>query len=323
MVNIHPHGLHLCSCPACGYQTEVEEYTQCNTLPCPVCGNRLRAVERGEYGIAKGQTMEAALTPPRAGPKVLGSRVSLAAGAYTDIVSIIAPSEAAPGQTVDLQVKVKNLADYNIYISTSAKYDDTIFYLSPEYASVDAYATYTFYGSFTMPNKSVRVYVWSYYWTGSEWYLDDSEYFDISLAEAYAGKITKMELEHDGTYSNIPAYDIPQHERGLVHITGRNDTSKAQRMGIHWQVKDPQGVTKEDYYAWESWPYTGAGSTHEFIGDRFNLDKVGNYSLSVELLMNYDNPEIVDSYSGMLCRVVAVVPEPEFQGFAISRFDKV
>jgi len=126
--------------------------------------------------------MEATLTPPRAGPRVLGSRAGLAAGAWTDIVSIIGPDEAAPGQTVDLQVKVKNLAGYNIYISTSAKYDDAIFYLSPEYASVDPYATHAFYGSFTMPNKGIRVYVWSYYWTGEEWYLDDSEYFDIALA---------------------------------------------------------------------------------------------------------------------------------------------
>ena len=323
MVNIHPHGLHLCSCPACGYQTEVEEYTQCNTLPCPVCGNRLRAVERGEYGIAEGVKMQATLTPPRAGPKTLGSRVSLAAGAWTDIVSIIAPSEATPGQRVDIQVKVKNLADYGIYIAVTAQQDGVDIPFSPEYANVDGYATHTFYGSFIMPNKGVRVTIWSFYWAEPQWYQDDSEYFDISPAEVYAGTITKMELEHDETRDNIPAYDIPQDDRGLVHITGRNDTSKAQRMGIHWQVKDPQGVIREDYDAWEYWPYTGAGSTHEFIGGRFNLNKVGNYSFSVELLMNYDNPEVVDSYSGMLCRVVAVVPEPEFRGFAISRFDKV
>ncbi|MBA7624297.1 hypothetical protein ES703_31704 [subsurface metagenome] len=267
--------------------------------------------------------MEATLTPPRAGPKALGSRVDLAAGAWTDIVSIIAPSEAAPGQTVDIQVKVKNLASFGFYIAVTAQHDGVDIPFSPEYANVDGYATHTFYGSFIMPNKGVRVTIWSFYWAEPQWYQDDSEYFDISPAEVYAGTITKMELEHDETRDNIPAYDIPQDDRGLVHITGRNDTSKAQRMGIHWQVKDPNGVTKEDYYAWEFWPYTGAGSTHEFIGGRFNLNKVGNYSFSVELLMNYDNPEIVDSYSGLLCRVVAVVPEPEFRSFAISRFDKV
>lgn len=44
-----PHGPHLCYCPSCGYETEVEAYTKCNTLTCPRCGDRMRAEETGEY----------------------------------------------------------------------------------------------------------------------------------------------------------------------------------------------------------------------------------------------------------------------------------
>lgn len=104
-------------------------------------------------------------------------------GAYTDIREIIAPSSARAGEVVPITAKIKNLASYAIYISASAKYDDSVFYLIPDYISVGAGSTQSFVGSFTMPNKKVRVYVWSYYWTGDEWYLDDEEYIDISLAE--------------------------------------------------------------------------------------------------------------------------------------------
>jgi uncharacterized protein (DUF983 family) len=45
----HEHGAHSCYCPTCGYQTTVAEYVKCNTQSCPVCGDRLRAVETGEY----------------------------------------------------------------------------------------------------------------------------------------------------------------------------------------------------------------------------------------------------------------------------------
>jgi hypothetical protein len=49
----HEHGQHSCYCPACNYQTEVSEYIRCNTLTCPNCGARMRAVETGELRIAQ------------------------------------------------------------------------------------------------------------------------------------------------------------------------------------------------------------------------------------------------------------------------------
>ena len=53
-------------------------------------------------------------------------------GNYTDIVEIVAPSKAVAGETVNVEAKVKNLATYAIYICTSGKYDDSIFYLRPD-----------------------------------------------------------------------------------------------------------------------------------------------------------------------------------------------
>ncbi len=127
-------------------------------------------------------------------------------GTYTDIVEIVAPSSARSGELVNIVAKVKNLYNDAIYISTSGKYDNIIFNLYPEYAAVGAGATYSFSGSFPMPNKGVRVYVWSYYWDGTEWRQDDEGYVDIALAEVFAGTISKKEVEYDATRSPIPAY---------------------------------------------------------------------------------------------------------------------
>ncbi|GAI89714.1 unnamed protein product, partial [marine sediment metagenome] len=93
---------------------------------------------------------------------------------------------------------------------------------------------------------------------------------------------------------------------GVIHIWGRNDMTTTQRMGISWTVKDPGGAVVETYSKWEAWPYTGAGSSHEFIGGRFTFDKSGTYKIDVKLSMNPDNPVIVASYSGTLCTVAAV-----------------
>ena len=48
-INIHPHGSHSCYCPECNFTMVVETGVKCNTVVCPECGSRLRAVETGEY----------------------------------------------------------------------------------------------------------------------------------------------------------------------------------------------------------------------------------------------------------------------------------
>ena len=46
---VRPHGPHLCYCPNCNTEVEVEAYVKCNTQICPNCGTRMRAKETGEY----------------------------------------------------------------------------------------------------------------------------------------------------------------------------------------------------------------------------------------------------------------------------------
>ena len=103
-------------------------------------------------------------------------------GAYTQITEITAPSSAIAGDTVYIVARVKNLGTYAFYIAVTAVYDSSDIPITPSYQSIAPGAIGVYNGYFTMPNNKVRVYVWSYYWTGSAWYLDDQAYVDIALA---------------------------------------------------------------------------------------------------------------------------------------------
>lgn len=99
-----------------------------------------------------------------------------------DIVGISAPSTATPGQKVTITVMVKNTGSSNYSISVTGYYDGVDVSFSPDSAIVGPGATYSFTCSFTMPNKDIMFQVWSWHWTGTLWYPDDTEYFNIALA---------------------------------------------------------------------------------------------------------------------------------------------
>ena len=115
---------------------------------------------------------------------VTAKSVSAAAGAWTDIVDIRYPSGANPGDLVNITVHVKNLATYGIYIAVTGKYDNTAIGFAPDYAAVGPGATYVFTGSFTMPNKSVQVSIWTFYWGAEAWRQDDYELVNVALIGA-------------------------------------------------------------------------------------------------------------------------------------------
>ncbi|GAH37209.1 unnamed protein product [marine sediment metagenome] len=103
---------------------------------------------------------------------------------------------------------------------------------------------------------------------------------------------------------------VPIGQSGVVTIRGRNDLLTDQKLGISWVIKDPDGIVVEEYSRWETWA-TAPGDEQPFIGGRFDLDKAGTYTLEVDLLMNLDNPVVVDSYKGDLCTTTTEVP-PEY-----------
>lgn len=146
--------------------------------------------------------------------------------------------------------------------------------------------------------------------------LDEETWNAIAVSVAgYRGTITTKEFEFsDWTRVSIPFSDIPLGKKGGVLIGGTNNMGTTQQMGISWKVKDPDGVVVDSYETWEWWPYTGPGAEHMFAepAGQFNLDKVGTYTIKVELLMNHEAPVIVDTYDGTLCTVTTEVP-PEYE----------
>jgi len=105
------------------------------------------------------------------------------AGTYTDIIEIAAPRSARAGEQVNVGVRVKNLLGYAFYIAVTAMFDSTRVPLSPGYASVGGGETHSFDGPFSMPERKVTVWAYSWYWDGSKWVEDDKDYVLIDLAE--------------------------------------------------------------------------------------------------------------------------------------------
>jgi len=261
---------------------------------------------------------------PDGSPRPIALVADIGKGTYTEIVDIVAPSSASEGETVSVTIKIKNIGTAAVHVYAVGVWDSTERFIDWLDYWISAGATHSFFGSFIMPAGDVTIHAYSYYEAVDGYlYFDDEDEKDVSLAappEVYAGTISRKELEYDAARVYIPAYDIPQDERGLVHIWGRNDMASTQRMGISWIVRDPDGIVVEEHSEWEGWPYTSPGSSHEFIGGRFNLDKPGTYTINVALSMNPAAPEIVDTYYGTLCTVAAAVPEPEFRGFGVREY---
>lgn len=107
-------------------------------------------------------------------------------GYWTDIVAIVAPGSAVAGDRINVVARVKNLGTYPFYIAVTALFDATQFPISPEYVSVGAGEIYSFSGSFIMPAQKITVWVYSWYWDGSQWVKDDQRYVEIALAELVA-----------------------------------------------------------------------------------------------------------------------------------------
>jgi hypothetical protein len=101
--------------------------------------------------------------------------------AAADIIGISAPSSAPVGETVIVDVSVKNISGVDRYIAVTGVFDSTNLTWQFDYLLVSPGQTVVMRGWFTMPSKSVRVTAWGWYWDGSKWVQDDTGYVDIAL----------------------------------------------------------------------------------------------------------------------------------------------
>lgn len=101
-----------------------------------------------------------------------------------DIVAVIAPSVAAPGENVIVDVRVANRSlDYE-YVAVTGAVDATALSWQFDNLRLAPGETVTFRGWFTMPSRDVTITAWAWYWDGVKWVLDDTMTASIRLAVA-------------------------------------------------------------------------------------------------------------------------------------------
>lgn len=243
---------------------------------------------------------------------------------YTDIVEIIVPVSASFGDTVNVEVRARNLYTDAITITVTGSYNGITLSFSPGSDRVPTGEVRSYSASFVMPNNDVTVNVGTFFWgVDEEWHLDDTDTIDIALGAVYAGKIIDKEMEFSGSGDGkVPVANVPIGVKAKLHVWGKNNMSTSRGMGIHWTIIDPGGLIAEVY---EDWGGTiGAGKDHEFISSgQFDLNKAGKYTVSIELTMGEQHsPVEVDTYIGDLCTVAPGL-EPSITDFAIVDYNKL
>ncbi|GAI91573.1 unnamed protein product, partial [marine sediment metagenome] len=192
--------------------------------------------------------------PP--GRPYIGQLAEVAVGTYTELEEIIAPAEAAPGDLVTVEVRVKNLHTGTIYIATTGRYDSVDILPTEDYAIVDPGATRSFYFSFTMPNNDVKFRVWSFYWIGTEWYQDDYSYVDIALeaiAPPVAGEVT-IQLRNPPSEATMWSLTLTDRDMTVpihwLNVEDRLDITEAATFEIPEEIEFPLRVASLQLTKW-------------------------------------------------------------------------
>ena len=114
-------------------------------------------------------------------------------GQYTNIIGIVAPGSAVAGSTVSVEVKIKNLCDYIVYVIPVLIVNGGVG--EGSYETIVPGQIVTWYFNFTMPNYGVTVIANS--WCESdyfEWHLDDTAEKAIALAAELESQFNDIEI---------------------------------------------------------------------------------------------------------------------------------
>jgi len=245
------------------------------------------------------------------------------AGTYTDIISITAPSEAAAGEKVNITVNIKNTFSsvISIMVGGALEYGVSpwpqITYPS-DWANVNAGATQSFSGYFTMPyyppGKIITIHAYSYYYDGSGWHFDDELTKDVITVAGPSGSITGkwVNKSPEGNNLSIPASVAADNNTFEVGVKYKN-TGGAVTAGCEVKVWDPDGILR----ASPAIDWAGMSSGEE-LSKEYNIcqvDKAGTWMVRIRFLTS--DYEVLDSFEGnLLYAEVELVPT--FSDFAIS-----
>jgi hypothetical protein len=119
---------------------------------------------------------------------------------YADIIEIVAPSQAAAGNRVDITIRIKNTysAVISIMVGGALEYG-----VSPwpgidfpeNWVNVDGGATHSFSSSFIMPDRQVTIHAYSY-WYGADgyWHFDDEFTKSVGIAAVSEPSISDFRI---------------------------------------------------------------------------------------------------------------------------------
>ena len=99
-----------------------------------------------------------------------------------EIVNVIAPINAPPGEQVIVDVRVKNVGYSSRSVSVTGSTDTVSLQWQFDYLTLLPGETVVFRGWFTMPAENVRVNIWSWYWDETQWIYDDTAFVDMALS---------------------------------------------------------------------------------------------------------------------------------------------
>jgi len=252
---------------------------------------------------------------------------------YADIVEITVPAEAEAGQTVNVKVKIKNIASATMGIMVGGALDYGItpwpgIEFPTDWDNVAAGATKTFYGHFTMPyyppGKIITVHAYSY-WYGVDpygygaWYFDDEATEDVETVAPAEGAITGKWINKapEGNRLTIPASVAADNNTFEVGVKYKN-LGKAVTAGCEVKVWDPDGILR----ASPAIDWTGM-SPNEELSKEYNIckvDKGGTWTVAIRFLTS-DYVEL-DHFEGSLLYAQEELV-PEFSQFAVASFSKV
>jgi Cys-rich repeat protein len=118
--------------------------------------------------------------------------------AYTQIVSISAPSSAAAGEEVEVTVRIKNIYTTTFSVACIAVRDTVDRFIDWETYNISPGSTHSFTGSFIMPDSDCEINVFSYYYgVDGYWHYDteDSRDVDIAYTWVYLGSVNSLSIQ--------------------------------------------------------------------------------------------------------------------------------
>lgn len=119
---------------------------------------------------------------------------------YADIIELASPADAASGSQVNFTTKVRNIYTYPIGVKVTAALEYSGGYwtgiiIPTDTVNIDAQATYTFSGYFSMPGVTVIIHIYSY-WYGADgqWYFDDEMTRTVNLGSVGSPSVSEFRI---------------------------------------------------------------------------------------------------------------------------------